>query len=126
MKRKPTKRGKVARKQFAEFKRKWLGTRCPMCERRATIDPHHIVKRKGDAWDDPRNLIALCRNCHDRVEGDWIDVTGRRHRQWTDEDVERAKRRVDPDNWDARYLDYLRHFEKHLRETGSMEYQEDV
>ena len=124
MKHKPTKRKPKARKQFKEFKAKWLHSRCWLCERRAAVDPHHIVNRKGDAWDDPRNLSALCRSCHDRIEGEQIDITGRRLRQWTTEDVERAKRRWDPDNYDPAYLDYLRNWEKNYRETGRMEYQE--
>ena len=124
IKHRKTKRKPKARKQFKEFKTLWLRSTCWLCERRLAVDPHHIVNRKGDAWDDPRNLTALCRSCHDRIEGDQIDITGRKLRQWTTEDVERAKRRHDPDNYDPAYLDYLRHPEKYLREHGTMIYQE--
>jgi hypothetical protein len=83
-----------------------------------------MAKRKGDAWDDPRNLLAVCGMCHARIDADQHDINGRLLWQWTDEDVERAKRLWDPDNWDPAYLEYLRNWERHYRETGRMEYQE--
>ena len=124
LKRKPTRRGPEAQRHIDEFKAAWMGRPCWLCEAAPAVDPHHIAPRKGDAWDDPRDLAALCRMCHTRIDADQIDITVRRLRQWTTEDVERAKRRWDPDNWDPAYLEYLRNWERHYRETGRMEYQE--
>jgi hypothetical protein len=125
IKNRKTKRGPKAQRQFDEFKAAWTGRPCCLCERQWMRDIHHIVKRKGDAWDDPRNLLAVCWTCHARIhDGDQTTMGGQKLRQWTDEDIERAKRRWDPDNYDPAYLDYLRNWERHYRETGRMEYQE--
>jgi hypothetical protein len=123
IKAKPTRRGPEAQRQFDEFKAEWTGRPCCLCERQWMRDIHHIAKRKGDAWDDPRNLLAVCGMCHARIDADQHNINGRLLRQWTDEDVERAKRRWDPDNWDPAYLDYLRNWERHYRETGRTEYE---
>ena len=124
IKAKPTKRGPKASKQFADYKTEWTGRPCCLCERQRMRDIHHMAKRKGDAWDDPRNLLAVCGMCHARIDADQHDTNGRLLSQWTDEDAERAKRRHDPDHYDPAFLDYLRNWERHYRETGQMEYQE--
>jgi hypothetical protein len=51
-------------------------------------------------------------------------MDGRKYPAWSTEDVERAKRRWDSDNYDPAYLEYLRNWERHYRETGRMEYEE--
>ena len=126
IKRKPTNRTKEAARVMKEFRAEHLtpGCRCWLCESKQAVDPHHIAKRRGDMYDDPRNLLAVCGDCHKRIDADFRTMGGRLLRQWTFEDVERAKRRHDPDNWDPRFLDYLRNWEKNYRETGRMEYQE--
>ena len=35
---------------------------------RLSQDPHHIFGRGWVGCDDPRNLIAACRNCHNATE----------------------------------------------------------
>jgi hypothetical protein len=126
IKHRKTKRGPEAQRHIDEFRERWEMERCWLCETRVYISHiHHIVTRKGDAWDDPRNLSKVCWLCHARIHGgEQTTVDGRKHPAWTTEDVERAKQRWDPDNWDPAYLDYLRNWEKNYRETGRMEYQE--
>ena len=131
MKRSPIKRRKTKRKSEAqrhidEFRERWKHHPCWHCETRTyPLEVHHMEGRKGDAWDDPRDLASLCSLCHKRRhQGEQTTVDGRKHAAITREDVERAKRRWDPDNWDPAYLDYLRRWERHYRETGHMEYQE--
>ena len=131
MKRRKTKRKPEAQRHLDEFRGRWKMSRCWLCEtRNYALHVHHIVGRKGDTYDDPRNLASVCWLCHARIHGgeqtirSLIAIGGRKLRQWTDEDVERAKRRWDPDNWDPAYLEYLRNWERHYRETGRMEYQE--
>jgi hypothetical protein len=115
--------------QYHQFKRRNKGRVCSTCHRMGT-DPHHIIYRDGKAWDDERNLLWVCRRCHNRLHGHTQVIDGSRIVGWKKEVAERiameAKERMEPEHFDPRYLDYLRHFEKHLRETGSMEYQEDV
>jgi hypothetical protein len=124
MKRK-TKRSKEAQQQYEAFKAEWMGRLCWLCEAEEITEIHHMARRRGDIYDDPRNLSALGWMCHRRYhDGEQRTVGGNVLRAWTDEDVERAKRRHDPDNYDPAYLDYLRNWERHYRETGRMEYQE--
>jgi 5-methylcytosine-specific restriction endonuclease McrA len=54
----------------------WIA--CQVCLARAAVDIHHITprsqwgsKRKGDQ-DSIVNLIALCRDCHDRAHGGYL------------------------------------------------------
>jgi hypothetical protein len=125
IKHRKTKRGPEAQRQFDEFKDQWLGKLCWLCEFDIATEAHHIDGRCGDAWDDPRNLAAVCWLCHRRYhDGEQTTITGRKLRQWTDEDVERAKRRWDPPHYDPAYLDYLRYPERYEREHGTMIYQE--
>ena len=127
IKAKPTNRGPEAQRHIDEFRDRWRDLPCWLCGGRGAIVPHvhHIVNRRGDIYDDPRNLSSVCWLCHARIHGgDQTTMDGRKHPAWTDEDVERAKRRHDPDNYDPAYLDYLRNWERHYRETGRMEYEE--
>jgi 5-methylcytosine-specific restriction endonuclease McrA len=48
-----------------------FGYVCPLCLVQRVCEVHHIVpksrtsrKRKAEWVNDPRNLIALCQNCH--------------------------------------------------------------
>jgi hypothetical protein len=127
MKRKSTKRGKEAQRVIDEFRAQYCapGKRCWLCETEQATEIHHIVRRRGDIYDDRRNLLAVSWLSHQRLHhGPQTIFSGRVLPAWTDKDVERAKRRWDPDNWDPAYLDYLRHPEKYLREHGTMIYQE--
>ena len=42
--------------------------KCPLCDKEAS-SPHHIKPRSEGGTDDERNLVWLCKSCHDRVEG---------------------------------------------------------
>lgn len=37
---------------------------CECCEGRST-EIHHLLGRKGELLNDIRNLMAICRTCHD-------------------------------------------------------------
>ena len=41
---------------------------CPLCDQEAN-SPHHIKPRSEGGTDEPRNIVYLCRSCHDQVEG---------------------------------------------------------
>ena len=41
--------------------------RCPICSNKA-VSQHHIKPRAEGGTDDPRNLVWLCKKCHDEVE----------------------------------------------------------
>ena len=126
IKAKPTKRTKVAQRHIDDFQDRWRDHPCWLCGNPYyKLHVHHIVFRDGASWDDPRNLASVCWLCHARIHGGaQTTIDGRRHPAWTTEDVERAKRRHDPDHYDPAYLDYLRNWERHYRETGRMEYEE--
>ena len=127
IKQRKTKRTPVAQQVIDDFRDEWSNKPCPLCggyQRQYEI--HHIVKRRGKVYDDRRNLLPTCWLCHERIHtGDQRTMGGAILRAWTDEDVERAKRRHDPDHYDPAYLDYLRNWERHYRETGRTEYQEN-
>lgn len=43
---------------------------CELCGRRKAVQPHHLWSRGmggSSRLDIPENLIALCRDCHDRA-----------------------------------------------------------
>ena len=42
--------------------------RCPLCDGEAD-SAHHIKPRSEGGSDESRNIVWLCRSCHDRVEG---------------------------------------------------------
>jgi len=126
IKHRKTKRKLNAQQVIDDFRDEWNGKPCPLCGlRHEHYEIHHVVKRRGKVYDDRRNLLPTCWLCHERYHtGDQRTMGGTILRAWTDEDVERAKRIYDPANWDPKYLDYLRNWERHYRETGRMEYQE--
>jgi hypothetical protein len=126
MKYRKTKRNPEAQRNLDDFRDRWKMHPCWTCETRFyTLHVHHMEERKGEPWDDPRNLASVCWLCHARIHGgEQTTIDGRKHPAITKEQVEQAKRRWDPDNWDPAYLDYLRNWERHYRETGRMEYQE--
>lgn len=46
---------------------------CQMCKQHfrynlSALTVHHIIPRKDNGSDDPRNLITLCKHCHDIAE----------------------------------------------------------
>jgi len=42
--------------------------KCPLCDKEADSQ-HHIKPHSEGGTDDLRNLVWLCKSCHDRVEG---------------------------------------------------------
>lgn len=42
----------------------WIG--CQICNSTST-DIHHIIYRSQGGKDEPKNLIALCRDCHNKA-----------------------------------------------------------
>jgi len=42
--------------------------RCPLCDGEAN-SPHHIKPLLEGGTDEPRNIVYLCRRCHDEIEG---------------------------------------------------------
>ena len=119
MKRHPTKRSKEAKEVMADFRAEHLapGKRCWLCEREQATDPHHIEKRRGDQYDVPENLLAVCPTCHRRIhDGPQTLIGGNVLPMWTRDDVLRAKQRHDPDNYDPEVLFRLRFPERWMRE----------
>jgi hypothetical protein len=120
MKRRPTRRSPEAERTIRLFREQHLapGQRCWLCETRQANHPHHIIYRRGDMYDDLRNLLAVCWLCHARIHDGPQTLVGGRVvlPEWTRENVERAKRRWDADNWDPQFLDSLAHPERTLRE----------
>lgn len=45
------------------------GHRCRACSASHGLEVHHVVMRSLGGTDDARNLIALCRSCHESVHG---------------------------------------------------------
>lgn len=43
--------------------------RCRACGSVHGLDVHHVVLRSLGGSDEPENLIALCRGCHESVHG---------------------------------------------------------
>jgi 5-methylcytosine-specific restriction protein A len=39
---------------------------CEQCGKRA-VDIHHVKHRSQGGTDEPENLIALCRECHEKI-----------------------------------------------------------
>ena len=52
----------------------WLraGGRCEVCRLRAAQDPDHAVRRSAGGEDTPRNVLALCRGCHERRDASYV------------------------------------------------------
>jgi len=44
------------------------GYKCQMCGIKANLSVHHIMPRAQGGTDDLRNLITLCKTCHDYAE----------------------------------------------------------
>jgi 5-methylcytosine-specific restriction endonuclease McrA len=42
---------------------------CRACGSKHGLDVHHVVMRSLGGSDEPENLIALCRECHQSVHG---------------------------------------------------------
>lgn len=36
----------------------------PVCRRRGSLDPHHVIKRSQGGADHEGNLVMICRTCH--------------------------------------------------------------
>ena len=54
------------------------GNRCPMCgEVSERMELHHIlpVARFPELWDDRRNCVALCHDCHKEIHcNPWANI----------------------------------------------------
>ena len=125
MKRRKTKRSKEGQAAMKRFRDRWKGKPCWNCTSTGQ-HRHHIVYRDGvAAADDERNLAWLCLACHEaHHQRGLANFFGRRLNDLPTETIIRLKREKDPDHYDPAYLDYLRRWERHYRETGQMEYQE--
>jgi 5-methylcytosine-specific restriction endonuclease McrA len=73
---------------------------CRICSQNNEIEIHHIipvrywdVEKEHDEMNHPRNLISLCRSCHNKLEGKFM---GRNH----DEFERLAKEYLDYDDRD--------------------------
>lgn len=42
--------------------------KCQMCGNGESLSIHHIIPRAEGGSDHPRNLITLCKNCHDNAD----------------------------------------------------------
>lgn len=70
---------------------RWFMRPCPLCRRSAKLEPHHLVGGAGGRSNEHANLIAICRACHEEVQGDsrhtqrvWLAKwrTDRWHTDW--------------------------------------------
>lgn len=41
--------------------------KCRHCNKRETLDPHHVVFRSAGGSNRCNNLLTLCRKCHDDI-----------------------------------------------------------
>ena len=48
--------------------------KCPLCDNEA-ISPHHIKSRSEGGTNDSRNIVFLCKRCHDEVEIECLNFT---------------------------------------------------
>jgi len=51
-------------------------TKCEVCNKRNSMDIHHIAGRLGDKLNDKTNFLAVCRPCHN-----WIHENGKAARE---------------------------------------------
>jgi hypothetical protein len=59
-----------------QFRLEHLGEPCEICERRPGTDPHHTLFRSQGGDDSEKNLLWLCRLCHDSVHNGRLDRYG--------------------------------------------------
>ena len=117
MKRRPTRRTKAGKAALQEFRDRWYGQPCWLCPIRLGQHIHHIVHRRGVAYDDRRNLAWLCPICHARLH-DGPQVLYRVELEaWTDADVLLAKKVIEPGWWD---LGFLRELDGRLNDGEGM------
>ena len=96
---KRTRRSKEGQRALDEFRDRWIGKLCWHCGRNEATDIHHIVKRRGEAYDVLCNFFACCRWCHKRIEGETLIWNGERQLPIAEDVVLRLKRIRDPLNW---------------------------
>jgi hypothetical protein len=41
--------------------------KCRHCGKRETLDPHHVIFRSAGGSNSAKNLLTLCRKCHDDI-----------------------------------------------------------
>lgn len=71
--------------QWRELRRRVLkrdGGVCRVCLRAKAFEIHHVLFRSLGGKDEARNLIAVCRTCHEDIHGHvvklrWRDDTNR-------------------------------------------------
>ena len=44
--------------------------RCIRCNGKGELELHHVIPRDWGGSDLPRNLVVMCRNCHDAAEAE--------------------------------------------------------
>lgn len=45
------------------------GYRCRVCRRKKAVDVHHVIFRSLGGKDEAKNLIAVCKVCHEGIHG---------------------------------------------------------
>lgn len=48
---------------------------CQICNRKDSLEVHHIIARKDQGTNTPENLITLCKNCHKNVTNGTLEFT---------------------------------------------------
>ncbi|OKY78664.1 MAG: Restriction endonuclease HNH family [Candidatus Methanohalarchaeum thermophilum] len=62
-------RSRTPKKLKEWIKERRANGKCEYCgQSNYTLEAHHILPKSEDGADDPRNLIALCPNCHSRAD----------------------------------------------------------
>lgn len=66
---------KKAKGYSSTFKYKKSFRKCFVCGIQFGVYPHHILPRDQGGTDDPKNIVYLCENHHDEVEGQpWSEI----------------------------------------------------
>lgn len=77
---------------------------CEICFNPA-VDTHHIDSSyRWQRLDEPNNLIALCRKCHDSTHNKWNEEIKETHRQRVKEILR------DPESWKRQCRDLWYYF----------------
>jgi hypothetical protein len=106
VKRRPTKRSQEGAAALRKFKEEQCANdNCQLCGSFfEQLDPHHIVYRRGQVFDDERNLLAVCPKCHMRIHGATLVFRMGRYDPIPLKRVLEAKRDKDPEYWDLAFL----------------------
>ncbi len=62
------------RKNYREYVLERDSCRCVLCGEPESLEVHHIVWRFRGGSDRPKNLVTLCKSCHDKVTRGEIEI----------------------------------------------------